>query len=95
MHARVTTIQVRPERIDEIAAAAKPLLSGAKQQAPSLKTVMLLCDRGSGKLVIVSRWESADAAEAAEPVYQGAMRELASFLTEPPVRERYEVLLDE
>lgn len=95
MHARVNTIQVQPERIDELAAAAQPLLSGAKQQAHGLKTVMLLCDRGSGKLVMVSRWESAAAAEAAEPVYQEAMRELAGFLTQPPVREQYEVLLEE
>ncbi len=58
MHARVNTGQVEPHRIDELVAATEPLLSRAKQQAPGLKSVMLLCDRGTGKLVIVSRWES-------------------------------------
>jgi hypothetical protein len=44
-------------------------------------------------LVIVSLWESDAATEAAEPLYQEAMRELGSFIAEPPTRERYEVLL--
>ena len=93
MHARVNTGRVQPDQIDELVAATQPMLSRAKQQAPGLKSVMLLGDRRTGKIVIVSRWESEAVAEAAEPLYQDAMRELGRFIAEPPTRERYEVLL--
>jgi hypothetical protein len=45
-----------------------------EQQAQGLKTVMLLCDRGSWQARQVSRWESEAAAEAAERVYQAGLR---------------------
>jgi quinol monooxygenase YgiN len=95
MHARVNTARVQPEQIDDLVAATQPLLSRAKQEAAGLKSVLLLGDRGIGKIVIVSRWESEAVAEAAEPLYQDAMRELGRFIAEPPTRERYEVLLQE
>ena len=94
MHARVNTAQVEPNQIDELVAATKPLLSRAKPQAPGLMSVMLLGDRRTGKIVIVSRWESEAAGDAAEPQYQEYMRELGHFFAEPPTRERYEVLLE-
>jgi len=95
MHARVNTGQVQPDQLDKFVAAIQPLLRRAKQQAPGLMSVMLLGDRLTGKIVLVSRWESEAAAEAAEPVYQEAMRELGRFIAEPPTREPYEVLLEE
>ena len=95
MHARVNTGQVQPDQLDKFVVAIQPLLRRAKQQAPGLMSVMLLGDRLTGKIVLVSRWESEAAAEAAEPVYQEAMRELGRFIAEPPTREPYEVLLEE
>ena len=95
MHARVNTTQVQPDQIDELIAATQPILSRAKQQAPGLKSVLLLGDRRTGKVVIVSRWESEAAGETAEPLYQEAMRELGRFMAEPPTRERFEILLQE
>ena len=55
---------------------------------------LVVGDRRTGKIVLLSRWESVAAAEAAEAVYQDAMRELGRFLAEPPTREPYEVLLE-
>ncbi len=94
MHARVNMGRVKPDQIDEFAAALQPLLPRTKQQAQGLTSVVVLGDRPTGKIVLVSRWESEAAAEAAEPLYQEAMRELARFIAEPPTRERYEVLLE-
>jgi quinol monooxygenase YgiN len=51
-------------------------------------------DRHTGKIVIVSNWDSEAAGDAAEPMYQQAMREFGRFLAEPPTRDRYEVLLE-
>lgn len=73
MHARVNTTQVEPDQMDELVDATQPLLSRAKPQAPGPKSVMLLGDRRTGKIVIVSRWESEAAGDAAESLYQEAM----------------------
>jgi heme-degrading monooxygenase HmoA len=94
MHARVNTARVEPGQIDEFAAAAKAVLPRAKPQSPGLNGALVLADRGTGKIVIVSRWESEAAGDSAEPMYQEAMREFGRFLAEPPTRERYEVLLE-
>ncbi len=93
-HARVNTTRVQPNQLDEVVAAMQSILPRAQQQAPGLKSVLVLGDRRTGKIVLLSRWESAAAAEAAESVYQDAMRELGRFLAEPPTREQYEVLLE-
>jgi len=85
--------RVQPDQIDAVAAALQVLVPRARQQAPGLKSALVAGDRGTGKLVLISLWESQAAADAAEPLYQDAMRELAQFIVEPPTRERYEVLL--
>jgi len=94
-HSRINTGRVQPDKVDELVAATWPILPRAKQQAPGLQSVLMLGDRQTGKLVIVSVWETEAAAEAAEPLYQDAMRELGHFIAEPPTRERYEVLLQQ
>jgi quinol monooxygenase YgiN len=94
MHARVNTSRVQPTQLDEFVAAIQSLLPRAKQQAPGLMSVLVLGDRRTGKIVLLSRWESIAAAEAAEAVLQDALRELGRFLAEPPTREPYEVLLE-
>jgi quinol monooxygenase YgiN len=94
MHARVNTGRVQPNQVDEFVAALQSLLPHAKQQAKGLASVLVAGDRRTGKIVLLSRWESVAAAEAAEVVYQDAMRELGRFLAEQPTREPYEVLLE-
>lgn len=95
MNGHVSTLRVEPGHIDEFAAAAQSLLPAAKQQSAGLKSVAVLGDRRTGKVVILSEWESEAAAEAAEFVAQDAFRKLGRFFAEPPIRERYEVLLQE
>jgi quinol monooxygenase YgiN len=94
VHARVNTARVEPGQIDEFAAVANALLPRAKPQAQGLNSALVLGDRHTGKIVIVSNWDSEAAGDAAEPMYQQAMREFGRFLAEPPARERYEVLLE-
>ena len=94
MHARINTTRVEPGQIDEFASAAKALLPRAKPQAQGPNSALVLGDRRTGKVVMVSRWDSEAAGDAAEPMYQEAMREFGRFLAEPPTRERYEVLLE-
>jgi len=94
MHARVNTARVAPDQIDDFATAMKALVPSAMAQSPGLQSALVLGERGTGKVVIVSRWDSEAAGDAAEPMYQEAMRELGRFIAEPPTRERYDVLLE-
>jgi quinol monooxygenase YgiN len=94
MHARVNTTRVQPNQLDDFVAAIQSLLPRAQQQSQGLTSVLVLGDRRTGKIVLLSRWESAAVAEAAESVYQDALRELGRFIAEPPTREPYEVLLE-
>jgi heme-degrading monooxygenase HmoA len=94
MHARVNTTRVAPDQIDDFATAMKALVPRAIPQSPGLQSALVLGERGTGKVVIVSRWDSEAAGDAAEPVYEEAMRELRSFIAEPPTRVRYDVLLE-
>jgi quinol monooxygenase YgiN len=84
----------QPDQIDEIVTGLRSLLPRIKQ-APGFKGWLLAVDRRTGKGVTVGLWESEAAAQAAEPLYQEALREVGRFLAEPPTRELYEVLLQE
>jgi heme-degrading monooxygenase HmoA len=86
--------RIQPDQMDAFVAGFRSLLPRAKQ-APGFKGVLLAADRRTGKVVTVARWESEAAAQAAEPLYQDALGELARFIAEPPTRERYEILLQE
>ena len=96
MIARFSTFQVQPDQIDGFVAALRQAAAlGAAKQA-GLQSLLLVGDRGTGKEVLVSFWESEAAAQAAEPTYQDALRELGRFIAgPPPVRESFEVLLQE
>jgi quinol monooxygenase YgiN len=94
MHARVNTTRVAPDQIDDFAAAMKALVPRAMAQSSGLRSALVLGERDTGKVVIASRWDNEAAGDAAEPMYQEALRELGRFITEPPTRERYDVLLE-
>ena len=64
MHARQTTFQVDPSRIEEaIRLFREQTMPGMRQQGA--KGVRLLVDRRSGKIRGVSLWENEQAAQAA------------------------------
>jgi len=94
MHARVNTTSVAPDQLDEFAAALKALVPQVLPQSPGLRSAVVLADRGTGKVILISRWDSEAAGDDAEPAYQEAMRELGQFIAEPPARERYDILLE-
>ena len=65
MHARQTTFQVDPSRIEEaIRLFREQTMPGMRQQGA--KGVRLLVDRRSGKVEGISLWESEQAAQAAQ-----------------------------
>ena len=92
MHARVTTGQVQPEKIDEIKGMYERDILPAQRQA-GLKGSLILMDRATEQFLSVSLWESAEAVTASQSVYQDALAKLAGFLTGPTSRQDYEVLV--
>ena len=66
MFARVTTLEVRPERLDEMNR------EGAEHVLPALRMQdgfgggLVLVDRSSGKVIAVTFWESEQAMEITE-----------------------------
>ncbi len=93
MYARVTIVQVQPDKIDEairIAQETVPLL----RQQPGFHELTVLADRQTGHAHILSLWQSEAELRASETgVYQEGMARLAALLVGPPRREELEVLV--
>ena len=97
MHARHTTLQVSPERIDDMVRQLEVEQLPRFRDQDGYKGFTVLADRGSGKVVGVSFWESEDALRASEEVAsqaRGQAAQVGEAAGEPGV-ERLEVLLDD
>jgi len=93
MFARLTTIRVKTERIDEaIKLYKKNVVPEAKLQK-GFRGTYLLVDRKIGKGVVITLWKSEEDAIANEEnrYYQEQLIKFMNFFTGPPIREGYEV----
>lgn len=95
MHARVTTLQGQPDRADDVAAQLQRDDVPGFEQLDGFKGMTLMVDRGSGKMMALTFWESEDALRASEEAVKDARSRAAEQggAGEPQV-ERYEVLFD-
>lgn len=96
MHARVTTLQLQPDKIDDAVAGLEqndvPMFKGLD----GFKGFTLMVDRQSGKAVANSYWESEEAMRASEEAVKDARAsaaETGGASSEPQV-ERFEVAID-
>ena len=96
MHARMTTIQMDPDRID----AAKSQLEADElpkwRELDGFRGFTLFADRSSGKVFGISYWDSREQMDAAESTVSDARRraaETGGASGEPQV-ELFEVELD-
>ena len=72
MHARQTTFQADPAKIEDgIRFFREQALPGLRQMGA--RSALLLADRQTGKVTAISLWESAEAAQTAETT-GGALR---------------------
>jgi heme-degrading monooxygenase HmoA len=96
VHARVTTIEMDPARIDEVVARVE------EQDLPTLKDVdgfkgfTLLIDRSSGKVIGTTYWSTQEQMQASEDRLADMRQRAADTggATDPPQVERFEVGLD-
>jgi heme-degrading monooxygenase HmoA len=93
MIARVTTVQVIPDKVAEAANIFNNSVLPAAKAQPGFRTGYLLTDAASGKGMSVTVWDSlADLqANEANGFYQEQVAKFAPMLTAPPTREIYEV----
>jgi heme-degrading monooxygenase HmoA len=96
MHARVTTLQMDPARIDDAVRQLEQEDIPRWKEIDGFKGFTLLADRQSGKVLGTSYWESQQAMEASEDAVTPSRERAAQTggASRPPIVERYEVAVD-
>ena len=91
MYARVTTLQVQPDKIDETIGIVRDLTVPNAKQQPGFAGLLLLTDRATGKSLAVSLWETEAALTRSEAggYYRDQTTKLVRLLTRPPARQVY------
>ena len=93
MFARLTIVQVKPDKIDETTKIYEKSVVPAAKSQKGYKGAYLLVDRKTGKGVSISLWDSEKDAIANEKsgYYQEQVGKVKDFFTAPPLQEGYEV----
>jgi hypothetical protein len=73
MYARLVTVQVEPARVGELVSAVECTEIPATRRQPGFKARLLLHDAASGRIVLLTLWESRVALRDGE--MRGALRE--------------------
>jgi heme-degrading monooxygenase HmoA len=97
MHARTGTIEASPDNVDDVARMLREEQIPTYREQQGYKGFTVLADRGSGKIVGISYWESEADLQASEELAQKA-REAASETgqaSSEPAVDRFEVLVDD
>ena len=94
MFARVTSTQVREDKVDEAVKVTKDSVLPAAKSQKGFRGAYLL-SQPKGKAIMITLWETEEDAVANEQsgYYQEQVGKIKDFLTAPPVREGYEVSL--
>lgn len=97
MFARVTTFQVRPDKIDETNRIATESVIPAIKQQTGFKTFITLEDRSSGKAILVTVFETEADMKAGvnNGFVQQQVAKIAPFLNGVPTSEFFEVAFNE
>jgi len=97
MYARVVTVHIQPDRLDEVISIFRDSISPAAKQQPGQKGGYFLTDRKTGKAMSIAFWETeADmvAGEAGSTYLQEQVAMVASAFTAAPITEHYEVSVE-
>ncbi len=95
MFARVTTVYVRKDLIDKAIKILETSIVPAAQKQEGFKSFSGYLDRESGKVIVVTSWESKENVEANEKnqyYLKQIMKLMVTFETDP-IRESFEVVV--
>jgi len=96
MYARVVTVSIQPDRLDEVIQVFRDSISPVAKQQKGNKGGYFLTDRKTGKAISVALWETeADmiAGETGDYLREQIAKVAAAF-TAAPVAEHYEVSVE-
>lgn len=96
MYARIVTVQVHLDKLDQVISIYRDSIVPAAKQQKGFLGARLFTDRTTGKGVSVTRWQTREDLEAGESsgYYTEQIAKIAPMLTAPPVRETYEISVD-
>ena len=97
MHARTGTLQVSADRVDDVVRQLQEEQIPRYREQQGYKGFTVLADRGSGKVIGISFWESEGDLQASDDLgreARAAASEAGQASGEPEVG-RFEVLLDD
>ena len=97
MVARVTTLELSADRLDETVQQARSETLPRLQEQRGFKGFTILGDRSSGRVIGISYWESREDMDASEEAGREGREKAAQTggAQSDPGRDDYEVLLDE
>jgi heme-degrading monooxygenase HmoA len=91
MIVRIASVQVEPERIDEMISHYRETLRPVHEQCQGLRQHYWLVDRYNGHVKIVGFWDSQEALDKAKPALEPARERYWEAYQETPTLEAYEV----
>ena len=93
MFARTTEMEVRPSVLEDILGILKDKVLPVTQTRAGMRSSSVLVERASGKVVVLTVWETQEAARADDTgkLIQQHIAELSRYVTSVMVTERYEV----
>lgn len=94
MHARLTYVNVQSDNVDEAISIYEGTIAALEGQ-PGFAGALLLGDRGTGKSISITLWDSVEAEQATTQsgFYQEQLGRFAALFTAQPEVESMEVLL--
>jgi hypothetical protein len=93
MHARILTVQIQHDRLDEASRLYQEQLLPAVRQQSGFKGSWLLVDRHTGKGLAILLWETETDLRAGEAnhLLQQQIAQMARTFVSTPLRELFEV----
>ena len=95
MFARLTIVQINPEKTEEVRKIYEEGVIPAAKSQKGYCGAYLLSDGKTGKGISITLWDSEEDASANEQTgyYQEQVGRFKDFFTAPPVREGYEIIV--
>jgi len=97
MFARVTTIQIKTENIEEVLKIFNESVVPAAKSQKGFKRICVFLNRETGTCHSFALWESKEDAIANEKslYYQEQLIKFVPYFKSNPIKEGYEVIIDE
>jgi quinol monooxygenase YgiN len=91
MIARVTSVQFSPDTLEEVSQSIDAGIA-AVQQSQGFQGLLMLADRPTGKVVMITQWEGDAAMHASNSLRQEQLARVAHLVVGPATTEVYEVV---